>query len=279
MRASTRATIFIGLVLLLLVALNERRSPKKRPFINQAAAVGVTTQPPRMNQRRSSTADPLLQSSAARAAAAAAAAATKPANSSVPARIDVAAKATAVASASSGTAAAADTANPLAKADPSCNPTLHAGFSGGSLNWGMSFKVATAAECCAACKAHAEVCTGQGNAGKVYWQRTWQGKTTEERCQGTMSSNATQHAALSLKSSAVALRLHLREARECIERRFGSFGEWSARAAARHYLRCLASISRTHLRSKRVHVSAVPPLPTSVSDRCSASLRSSSVAL
>ena len=29
-------------------------------------------------------------------------------------------------------------------ADPRCQPTLHAGFSGGTLNWGMSFKVHTA---------------------------------------------------------------------------------------------------------------------------------------
>ena len=33
-------------------------------------------------------------------------------------------------------------------ADARCQPTLHAGFSGGALNWGPRFKVETAQECC-----------------------------------------------------------------------------------------------------------------------------------
>ena len=58
-------------------------------------------------------------------------------------------------------------------ADPSCNPTPHAGFSGGSLNWGMSFHVGTAQECCDACKAHARVCGAPGAGGRVYLNRSW----------------------------------------------------------------------------------------------------------
>eukprot|EP00965_Chrysotila_dentata_P033710 1121700-Pleurochrysis_carterae.AAC.2 len=42
--------------------------------------------------------------------------------------------------------------NPLAYADSRCHPTPHAGFNGGSLGWGMSFKVSTAQECCDACR-------------------------------------------------------------------------------------------------------------------------------
>ena len=42
--------------------------------------------------------------------------------------------------------ASARPTNPAAYADSSCNPTPHAGFNGGSLNWGMSYKVASAQE-------------------------------------------------------------------------------------------------------------------------------------
>ena len=74
-------------------------------------------------------------------------------------------------------------------ADPSCHPTQHAGFNGGSLNWGMSFKVYTAQECCDACKAHARICV-PGSGGTVYFRRiTWEGKAVDERCAGSMNSN------------------------------------------------------------------------------------------
>ncbi|KAL1526934.1 hypothetical protein AB1Y20_015625 [Prymnesium parvum] len=75
------------------------------------------------------------------------------------------------------------------RAHPSCHPTLHAGFQGGSLNWGMSFKTRTADECCAACKAHAAVCVA-GGGGRVYLNRTtFEGKVVRERCAETQSSN------------------------------------------------------------------------------------------
>ena len=77
----------------------------------------------------------------------------------------------------------------IADVDASCNPTLHAGYAGGSLGWGMNFKVASAKECCEACKAHARTCGSADSKGKVYYTRTWEGKTTEERCPATMSSN------------------------------------------------------------------------------------------
>ena len=70
-----------------------------------------------------------------------------------------------------------------------CNPTPHAGYGGGSLGWGMSFKVATAQECCDACKAHAQTCIGEDAKGKTYYQRSWQGSVTAEKCPATMSSN------------------------------------------------------------------------------------------
>ena len=53
----------------------------------------------------------------------------------------------------------------------------------------MNFKVASAKECCEACKAHARTCGSADSKGKVYYTRRWEGKTTEERCPATMSSN------------------------------------------------------------------------------------------
>ena len=86
------------------------------------------------------------------------------------------------------TAAAA--VSSLAAADSSCNPRLHAGYGGGSLGWGMSFKVETAQECCDACRAHAATCTGNTTArGAVYYRRKWNHTVTDERCAATMSSN------------------------------------------------------------------------------------------
>lgn len=74
-------------------------------------------------------------------------------------------------------------------ADPTCNPTLHAGFQGGSLNWGMSFKTRTAEECCNACKAHAKTCV-PGAGGRMYMNRTtFGGKVVREYCAETQTSN------------------------------------------------------------------------------------------
>jgi hypothetical protein len=101
-------------------------------------------------------------------------------------------------------------------ADARCQPTLHAGFSGGALNWGMSFKVETAQECCDACRAnpnphnhphphpnpdltaqeccdacraHAAKCTDPAMAGRVYATRRWEKQQIDERCPATMTSN------------------------------------------------------------------------------------------
>jgi hypothetical protein len=74
-------------------------------------------------------------------------------------------------------------------ADSACNPVSHAGFGGGSLGWGMTFKVASAQECCDACRAHARTCADVHSKGKVYYPRRWQGNITEERCPTHMSSN------------------------------------------------------------------------------------------
>lgn len=78
--------------------------------------------------------------------------------------------------------------NPATRAHPSCNPQPHAGYSGGSLNWGMAFKVSSAQECCEACKAHATTCV-PGAGGRVYLNRTWEGHTIAERCAKDMTSN------------------------------------------------------------------------------------------
>jgi hypothetical protein len=85
-------------------------------------------------------------------------------------------------------AAPSDQENPFAKADATCNPTPHAGFQGGSLNWGMGFKLNTAQECCDACKAHAKICV-QGAAGKAFHTRMVDGKPQESHCAGEMNSN------------------------------------------------------------------------------------------
>ena len=79
--------------------------------------------------------------------------------------------------------------NAAAAADASCNPTLHLGVGGGSLGWGMSFKVATAQECCDACRSHAQTCASHNATGKIYYERSWSGKTISERCPSSMSSN------------------------------------------------------------------------------------------
>jgi hypothetical protein len=77
--------------------------------------------------------------------------------------------------------------------DAACNSRDSAGYGGGSLGWGMSFKVTTAQECCDACRAHAATCAGgngsSSSEGAVYYRRRWEGTTTEERCPKTMSSN------------------------------------------------------------------------------------------
>ena len=80
-------------------------------------------------------------------------------------------------------------ASALAATDQGCNPRAHAGYAGGSLGWGMSFKVETAQECCDACRAHALMCVGADSAGKVYYRRKWQGAAIDERCASVMSSN------------------------------------------------------------------------------------------
>ena len=74
-------------------------------------------------------------------------------------------------------------------ADARCQPTLHAGFSGGALNWGPRFKVETAQECCDACRAHAAKCTDPAMAGQVYMKRRWEQQQIDERCPATMTSN------------------------------------------------------------------------------------------
>ena len=89
----------------------------------------------------------------------------------------------------SASAAADPDARFIAGVSASCNPRLHAGYAGGSLGWGMTFKVATAQECCEACQAHARTCAQADAKGKMYYRRNWQGKVTDERCPATMSSN------------------------------------------------------------------------------------------
>ena len=80
-------------------------------------------------------------------------------------------------------------ASALAASDRGCNPRAHAGYGGGSLGWGMSFKVETAQECCDACRAHAQTCVSADAKGKVYYRRKWQGTVVDERCASVMSSN------------------------------------------------------------------------------------------
>ena len=47
----------------------------------------------------------------------------------------------------------------LAYADPTCNTHPHADYSGDmAVVWGSQFLVKDAGECCAACRAHAEIC-------------------------------------------------------------------------------------------------------------------------
>ena len=84
---------------------------------------------------------------------------------------------------------------PTYQADPSCHPTLHAGFGGGAFTWGMTFKVESAAACCAACKAHAATC-GPGIEGKVYTTRSFKGARTDEKCSKSMGSNEGDQAQL-----------------------------------------------------------------------------------
>jgi hypothetical protein len=78
---------------------------------------------------------------------------------------------------------------PTYRAPDYCHPMLHAGYAGGSLSWGMTFKVESAAECCEACRAHAKVCRNSNASGSVYYTRIFSGSSEDMRCAATMSSN------------------------------------------------------------------------------------------
>ena len=53
--------------------------------------------------------------------------------------------------------------------DATCHAHLNTGFAGDrAVVWGMTFKVASAAECCAACQTHAAACSKKG-AGATHW--------------------------------------------------------------------------------------------------------------
>ena len=74
-----------------------------------------------------------------------------------------------------------------------CNPTPHAGFSGGAFTWGLTFKVMSAADCCSACQAHRRVCSPT-TEGQIFHVRFWQGTTVPARClpmQGSRTLDAT----------------------------------------------------------------------------------------
>ena len=92
--------------------------------------------------------------------------------------------------------AAAPALGPTYEAEASCHPQLSAGYGGGAFTWGMAFKVETAAACCDACKAHARVCGGASNEGKVYMTRRFDGKEKEEKCTKSMGSNEGDQAIL-----------------------------------------------------------------------------------
>ena len=49
--------------------------------------------------------------------------------------------------------------------------------------WGLSFNVASAAECCAACAAQQDMCSKQGSRGNVFWTAS-QREKTRARCSG-----------------------------------------------------------------------------------------------
>ena len=54
--------------------------------------------------------------------------------------------------------------------DPTCHPAEHTDYIGErAVVWGMSFHVRDAAECCAACQAHAAACGGAEHAGISWW--------------------------------------------------------------------------------------------------------------
>jgi len=61
-------------------------------------------------------------------------------------------------------------AEALATIDPTCHGEAHRGYAGdGAVVWGLNFKLPSAAECCAACKAHAAVCSSPDSQGKSWW--------------------------------------------------------------------------------------------------------------
>ena len=160
----------------LLLKLAERALPyANAPLVQAAAALGVepsdTPQmelsPSRRRPRR-----------AARSAA----------DSGSDADSDASSDASSVASSAEAAAIARRSVHYEA-ADARCQPTLHAGFSGGALNWGPRFKVETAQECCDACRAHAAKCTDPAMAGQVYMTRRWEQQQIDERCPATMTSN------------------------------------------------------------------------------------------
>ena len=54
--------------------------------------------------------------------------------------------------------------------DPSCHTAVHTGYSGdGAVVWGMNFKLASPADCCKACQAHAAACGKPGSDSVSWW--------------------------------------------------------------------------------------------------------------
>ncbi len=79
-------------------------------------------------------------------------------------------------------AAVAESERVAASADmEGCHATPAAGFGGEAFTWGMTYKVASARECCDACRAHAKAC-GPGEEGKTYYRRKFEGAEVEEKC-------------------------------------------------------------------------------------------------
>ena len=63
-----------------------------------------------------------------------------------------------------------------------CHPVPHAGFGGGAITWGMSFKTMTALDCCSACAAHARICAGPQSLNTIFYTRHFEGRSVSARC-------------------------------------------------------------------------------------------------
>lgn len=78
--------------------------------------------------------------------------------------------------------AAEAAADLIADFNTTCHPTPAAGFGGGAITWGMTFKTESALECCSACQAHQRICSSPESLHTIFHTRRFRGDSVSARC-------------------------------------------------------------------------------------------------